>query len=200
MKYALFLLVGVPSLASIATAAPSCVAGTLADYIALGSGGCSVGSINFANFAYTAKASGGAPQIPPDKIQVSPGFVVPDAGALAFSAAWQVGPGQTQDSLIKYTVVPSSTTSTGSLTSQMGAAHPGKVGAIRISEMTNVGNLQVYSACSEVGCRSRTIDTLQFSPSAVGLQVVDHVKLTSTNGTTSLKEFTATFNYCPPCV
>jgi hypothetical protein len=181
-----------------AAAAPACVPGTLASYIALGSGGCSIQSVTFATFAYVAKSSGGAPQITPDQIQVNPTFAVPATSGFSFSAKWGVAAGQAQDSIIRYTIT-GPPTSTGSLQLQLGPFQVGSAGAVAVRESTTVGNLQVFAECAGM-CRSKTMDTLQFSPATAGLQVVDHVKLSATNGDTSLASFSAAFDYCPLCV
>lgn len=199
MKRTLISLVGFVASVSLATAAaPPCVPGTLATYIAQGSEGCSIGPLTVADFAYSTKASGGAQQIPPDHVQVSPSFAVPAAASLSFSANWQVTSGQTQDSFIKYTVVGAATAS-GELTLQLGAYQVG-FGTAVLNENTNIGNLRVFATCGEVACNSKTTDTLQFSPAAVGLQVVDHVKLSAILGPTSLSGFSAKFDFCPACV
>ncbi len=192
-----FLLSVVPTL----SAAPQgCLPGTLASYIALGSGGCSIGTIVVANFAYTPGATGGAQLIPPDQIQVSPIFSIPATAMLTFSAKWQAGAAQTQQSLIKYTVTGTATNA-GSLALQLGAFQSGAfMSNIAVNEHTNAGNLKVFANCGEVACQTKTTDMLQFSPASIGLQVSDRVKLSSALGTASLSSFTVKFDYCPACV
>jgi hypothetical protein len=151
-----------------------------------------------ANFAYSAKTGGGAQQIPPDQIKVAPSIGIPAAASLSFSANWQVTSGQTQDSFIKYTVV-GAVTNSGELTLQLGTYQVG-FGTAAVRENTNVGNLRVFATCGEVACSSKKADKLQFSPAAVGLQVVDHVRLSAILGPTSLSGFSATFDFCPLCV
>src|SRR5690242_2850835 len=98
------ILLGFTVLACVAPAKPlPCVSGTLSSYIALGAGGCTVGPVIFANFTYAADATGGAPQISPDEIKVTPSFTIPATGGFIFSSDWGVAAGQTQDSIIKYT-------------------------------------------------------------------------------------------------
>ncbi len=175
-------------------AAPACAPGTLASYIALGSGGCTAGQVTFANFAYTAKSSGGAPQISAEQIQVTPMIQIPATGGFTFSAKWSVTSGETQESIIKYTVT-GPPTSSGSLMLQLGTAHIG-VGSAAVYESTSSGNLQVYDSCHTT-CRSLPMAQLPFTPSSPVLSVTDHVKL---SGTASLSSYTALFDYCPLCV
>ena len=50
-----------------------------------------------------------------------------------------------------------------------------------VSENTSVGDTQVYLACGQ-NCRSKTTDTLDFTPVPGGIRVVNQVRLSSTNG------------------
>jgi hypothetical protein len=198
MRRTFLCLVGILSISSLASAAtPECVSGTLASYIALGSEGCSIGVVTFANFGYAAKARGDAQQIPPDQVKVDPLNVI-FSPRLSFSAKWTAGSGQTQDSFIKYTVQPDSAhTNTGILQLQFGTAQVGLFGTIAVWESTDIGELHVLTECTEV-CRSKKTDTLQFWPMGT-LQVTDHVSVVSRNGEASLSSFTATFNLCFLC-
>ena len=101
-----------------------CSPGTFADYIALGVSGCAIGNIEFVNFGYASNTAGGAPEITPDLIQVSPVMGVPASASLTFSAKWQTASGQSQESQIRYTVLVLSHRSSGSLTLQMGDSLP----------------------------------------------------------------------------
>lgn len=100
-------------------AAPLCVAGTLADYIALGAGGCEVGQATVAGFMSTSLL-GGAVEILPGDVNVTP-----DAGgtALDFGLGLSAGSGQLLDILILYSVSGGSFTS--NLLSLSGAAASG---------------------------------------------------------------------------
>ena len=71
------LVAGVPAGAS---AAP-CVAGSLADYIALGAGGCTFAGATLADFS--SGAAPGAIAIDPDAIFVTPAAIVPGGGGPA---------------------------------------------------------------------------------------------------------------------
>src|SRR6516165_7196212 len=86
-------------------APPTCMTGTLASYIALGAEGCTFNGNVFANFAYSASASGGATMIRADQITVVPLLILPETARFSFSAPWSVGKGQKQDSIISYTAV-----------------------------------------------------------------------------------------------
>jgi hypothetical protein len=73
------------------------------DYVALGSGGCMIDDKLFYDFTYTSAGSGGATAIPDDGVRVTP-ITIPFNPGFIFNAAWSVGPGQTLDSMINYTV------------------------------------------------------------------------------------------------
>jgi hypothetical protein len=201
MKQILLVTIALLCVVSTTFAAPApCVSGTLDTYIALGTTGCTVGSILFSGFHYGNKASGGAPLITANEIQVTPTFQVPEAGILNFSAKWQVSSGQSQDSYIRYSVSSTSvTSSSASLTLQLGTAQVGLIGEARVDEKTSVGDLSVYDQCIEV-CRSQAADTLTFTPATAVLPVLNHLRVVSTTGTTSLSGFSAAVNLCPPCV
>jgi len=201
MKPAFTATIGLLCLVSTALAAPApCAPGTLDTYIALGTTGCTVGNILFADFQYAHKASGGAQPIRANQIQVTPTLQVPEAGLLSFAAKWQVSSGQSQDSYIRYSVSGISGSSTSaSLTLQLGTAQVGLAGIARVDEDTNVGDLHVYVQCVEV-CRSQSADTLTFTPATAVLPVLNHLHVGATNGSTSLSGFSTTVNLCPPCV
>jgi hypothetical protein len=89
--------------------AGACSTGTLADYIALGSTGCTIDDKTFSDFAYS---KAGTFPIPATDIGVTPcpsafckntGVPLSEEG-FVFNAAWQVGPGQSLDSTITYAV------------------------------------------------------------------------------------------------
>ena len=201
MKRLLLVTLGLFFGVSMALAGPSpCASGTLDTYITLGATGCTVGNILFANFHYAHKASGGAQPIPANQIQVTPTLQIPEAGILGFAAKWQVLSGQSQDSYIRYSVSATSGSSTeASLTLQLGTVQVGLAGEARVDEDTYVGDLSVYVQCVEV-CRSQSADTLTFTPATTVLPVLNHLRVSSTNGNTSLSGFSATVNLCPPCV
>jgi hypothetical protein len=154
----------------------------------------------FANFSYHARAGGGAATITADQIMVTPLMVVPAAAKLNFSAPWSVDQDQTQDSVISYTIVPPPG---GAIPSQLqltlGAASVGGIiGDVAVHESTNVGDLNVFTRCTEV-CQTNTNGYLDFDPVSVVL-VRNHVHLAGGTGGASLKEFGATLDRCPLCV
>ena len=199
MKSATFVF-ALLSLAPMLTAGPlPCIPGTLASYIALGVSGCAVGNIEFVSFGYASRAGGGAPEIASDLIQVNPVLLIPEAASLAFSAKWQAAGGQSQESVIRYTVIAQSPHNSGSLTLTLGVAQAGQPGVVVAKENASVGDTQVYLECGQ-NCRSKTTDTLDFTPVPIEIHVVSQVRVSSSNGNSSLAGFTVLVNLCPPCV
>lgn len=80
----------------------SCSAGTLTDYMNLGSSGCTVGNLLFTDFAFNMSSTGGAVVPGASGIGVVP-ITSPNAG-LNFGVVEIVGPGQTADVTIDYIV------------------------------------------------------------------------------------------------
>jgi hypothetical protein len=179
---------------------PTCVAGTLADYIALGAQGCTLNGDVFANFSYVASASGGAATITADQITVTPLVVVPATARFNFSAPWSVDQDQTQDSVVRYTVVPPpGGTAPSQLQLTLGSAQVrGIIGSVMVDESTNVGELSVSVRCTEV-CQTKSKDSLNFDPVSVVL-VRDHVSLSGGTDGASLSEFGVALDRCPLCV
>jgi hypothetical protein len=190
----------VPVVPAVAGAAPPCASGTLASYIALGSSGCSIGSVTFVHFSYSARETGGAVKITPSQIKVTPSFAIPATAALTFSAPWRVTSSQAQDSIIKYLVISSVSSKSDMLMLQLGSDQVGSFSSVQVREKTTAGNLVVFRMCSEVACQTKNPTTLTFTPAATGLQLSDHVHLSANaTGDASLSGYTATFDYCPPC-
>ena len=183
----------------LSAASPPCFTETLASYITLGAEGCTFDGNVFANFTYSAKSTGGASIIRADQITVVPMFLAPETTRFIFSAHWSVSSGQSQDSVIGYTVVlPCGDTRTAQLDVALGSTHIGGIiGSATVDESTNVGKLSVFDRCTEV-CQTKTNDSLNFKPVSV-LLVADHVSLKGGNGGASLKEFTAQLNLCYLC-
>ena len=183
------------------SAAPAkCVTGTLADYIALGAQGCALNGDVFANFSYRAGADGGASTITADQITVTPLAVVPATAKFNFSAPWSVDPGQTQESVIRYTIVPpAGLTVPSELRLALGTAIVGGIiGHVRVRESTNIGKLSVFNQCTEV-CQIKANDSLDFDPVSVVL-VTHRVGLSGGSGGASLTDFGAALDRCPLCV
>jgi hypothetical protein len=184
---------------SVSAAPTACVNGTLADYIVLGAQGCTFNGDVFANFSYAAGASGGGATITADQILVTPRVIVPLGASLNFSASWSVDHGQTQDSVIRYTIVPppDGTTPSGLQVSLGPALVGGIIGAAAVHELTNVGNLTVFNRCTEV-CQEKTDDSLEFDPVSVVL-VTHRVRLFGGTGGASLDGFGAVLDRCILC-
>ena len=91
-------------LAPMAEAGP-CGIGTLASYIALGSAGCTVGSLAFTDFAFsTVSSSGGAVAVTAAGITVTPVIVGAKAGLNYASAGFGVTAGQSIQYLLAYAI------------------------------------------------------------------------------------------------
>jgi hypothetical protein len=85
---------------SLLQAAPICVSGSLAEYIALGPGGCTVGGALFADFDASVVDPAATP-ILPGEVSVSPLLSGTSLG-LTFSLTSSVGAGEFEDLLIHY--------------------------------------------------------------------------------------------------
>jgi hypothetical protein len=183
----------------LSAAPPTCTTGTLAGYIALGAEGCTFDGNAFANFNYSAKSSGGATIVRADQITVVPIFFAPETVRFNFSAAWNVGSGQSQDSVIGYTVVlPCGDTRAAQLNLFLGPTQIKNIfGSVTVEETTNLGKLSVFTRCTEV-CQTKTSDSLNFNPVSV-LLVTENVNVTGGNGGASLNEFAWQLNLCYLC-
>jgi hypothetical protein len=82
-----------------------CTADTLANYIALGSGGCNVGALTFMDFAFsTVSSSGGPIAVTAADITVTPVIAGNRAGLNYASAGFSVTAGQSIQYLLAYTI------------------------------------------------------------------------------------------------
>jgi hypothetical protein len=184
----------------LSAAPPTCVTGTLASYIALGAQGCTLNGDVFANFSYSADASGDAATITADQIIVTPLVIVPAVARFNFSAPWSVDRDQKQESVIRYTIVPPPG-GAAPFRLQLTLGTPlvgGIIGGVRVTEITNVGHLSAFVRCTEV-CQIKANDSLEFDPVSVVL-VSDHVSLSGGTGGASLSEFGAAVDRCSLCV
>ena len=184
----------------VSAAPTACVNATLADYIALGAQGCTLTGDVFANFSYVAGATGGAATITADQILVTPLLIVPAGASLNFSAPWSVDQEQTQESVIRYTIVPPpGGTLPSELQLRLGPALVGGIiGGVAVHEFTNVGNLTAIIRCTEV-CQEKINNSLDFDPVSVVL-VTHRVRLLGGTGGASLDGFGAALDRCPLCV
>ena len=78
----------------------ACVTASLATYITDGS--CTIGDLTFSGFSYTPTSVGAVTVPPAGSVTVNP--ITGTESGLEFDAGWAAGPGQLEDSLIKYTV------------------------------------------------------------------------------------------------
>jgi len=202
MKLSLWAALGCLLACGRLSAAPKpCVNASLADYIALGALGCTLNGDVFANFSYSSGAGGGAAAITADQITVTPFVVVPAAARLNFSAPWSVDQEQTQESVIRYTIVPPpGFTVPSQLQLALGSVRiAGIIGSVIVHETTNLGsNLSVFNRCTEV-CQDKTNATLDFDPVSVVL-VSHHVHLSGGTAGASLDQFGAVLDRCVFCV
>jgi len=100
-----------PFLCSLGVGAtPVCQLGTLADYIALGSMGCTINDKRFANFMSVHTAYGGATPATDTAIavapivQVGPAILDPGPGLLFSTGSWTAFAGQIVNTTISFTV------------------------------------------------------------------------------------------------
>lgn len=89
---------------SLGWSTPVCTGGSLADYIALGSGGCTIGDKLFSNFQYLASSGGGAVAPTATEVSVAPflGFGYPSI--VMASGGWTAFQGQFVNSSIGFKV------------------------------------------------------------------------------------------------
>lgn len=187
-----------------ATAAPNCVQGTLASYIALGAGGCIFDSALYNNFTYSPTSTTG---ISPANIIVTP-ILLPTPTlfpGLNFTAPWKVAAGQSEQSVIGYKVVPfppgaSPLPTVGVLTLDLGKSQVlGIIGSVTVQERTTMtsttGTLEVYDTCEEV-CRIKLSDSVTIAPVQT-LQTTITVSLSGGNGGASLSSFASSYAFGP---
>ena len=175
------LLVGVLVATSSMGWAGTCSSGTLADYIALGTAGCTIGDKTFSDFGYS---KAGTFPIPAADIGVTPcpsancthsGIPAGEEGFL-FSASWQVVAGQTLDSTIGYTVTSTSLIVDAFLSAAgLGPTNPSASGFVSIAEtLSNTTNaLGVGTPNTGLG----STDSLTF-PGVKSLDVIKDIALT----------------------
>ena len=198
---AFLLLLALPP---IANAAPNCVTGTLASYIALGSGGCIFDSALYRNFTYGPSSTTG---ITPAEIIVTP-ILLPTSTlfpGLNFSAPWKVAAGQSEQSVIGYNVVPyppeaSPVPLAGVLTLDLGQAQvSGIIGSVTVQERTTTasatGTLEVYEICADA-CTIKQRDSIAITPLQT-LQTTLTVSLSGGNGGASLSSFASDYAFGP---
>ncbi len=183
---------------SFAQSIRNCVTGSLASYIALGSGGCMFDSALYRNFTYTAASTNG---VTANDITVTP-ILLPTPTlfpGLNFTAKWSVVAGQSEQSVIGYNVVPfppeASPASTGAvLTLDLGQSQVlGIIGSVTVKETTSATSatdaLEVYEICADA-CSLKRTDSVTVTPIAP-LQTTIVVSLSGGNGGASLKSFAA---------
>ena len=189
---------------TLANAAPSCVRGTLASYIALGAGGCMFDNALYDNFTYAPTSTVG---ISPANIIVTP-ILLPTPTlfpGLNFTAPWSVAAGQSEQSVIGYRVVPYPPAGSPQPTSALLTLDLGQsqvlniIGSVTVQERTTMtsatGTLEVYDTCQEV-CRIKQSDSVSITPIQT-LQTTITVSLSGGNGGASLSSFASDYAIGP---
>jgi hypothetical protein len=192
------------ALPATAQAAHFCVRGTLASYIALGSGGCMFGSVLYHDFSFTSATANG---ISAATILVTPS-VLPtavDFQGLNFSpltsTAWSVGAGQSKQFGIGFSAVPfppyaNPLPGSAPLTLDLGPSHVfGIIGSVTVQEVTNAATLEVYDRCADA-CILKQTDTVTISPIQI-LQSSITVSLSGGSGGASLSGFATDYMVGP---
>lgn len=169
----LILLVSSPLMA-----APLLTVRSLADYIALGSGGGQIDDKLFYDFQYAGSGFGGAVAIPASGVWVTP-IITPFNPGLIFNTAWSVGPGQGLDSAIsfKVQVLPGGAPITDISATMAGY---GQVldGVVSVSETTNFGNIFLYDTSGG----TLASDEITFDPTTGIITVVKDIAVNGNNG------------------
>jgi hypothetical protein len=204
---AAYALLASPITQAQVAAGRNCVTGTLASYIALGSGGCMFEATLYRDFTYIAPVS---TTITPAQILVIPssgGSVMTPYPGLTFYAPWNVGADRSLTSTIGYNTVPfppnaSAEELATDLTLDLGTASVGGIiGSVEVTETVRDAStaspetLQVYEICEDA-CRLQKTDT----ESLAGLQSLTFALTVTLNGGTdgaSLNYFTANESYGP---
>jgi len=177
-------------------ASQPCVSGTLQDYIALGTTGCTFDGVTFANFSYQATTPG----VSAKNVQVvlfSPTSTDPE---LKFMGMWRAAGGETLQAVIKYTVQMPATGSSRQPLLQLllgPTAASGTVGSGEVDEATNVGNLSVFVKRNGSSFQFKRIAFLHFSPPSALKTVENKVTVMGGDKGTTLTYFFNTFNSNP---
>ncbi len=202
MTVCLLFLLG----AGLCFGAPLCQSGsTLQDYIALygpaaqGASpvGCQIDDKLFYNFDYLGgSASGGATAIPAAGIAITP-ITTPGSPGFMFNAAWSVGPGQTLDSPIAYSVLvlDGGKPIRGLFASMEGSgAVGGGLATVAETTMPDVGSIFLFNA----GAVRHTHEFLELSPSTLGpLRLVKDISVNGNNGFATVSVVTNRFYEIP---
>jgi hypothetical protein len=89
---------------SVGWSTPVCTSGSLADYIALGAGGCTIGDKLFSSFQYLASAGGGAVAPTSSEVSVAPFLGFGHPSIIFASGGWTAFQGQFVNSSIGFKV------------------------------------------------------------------------------------------------
>jgi hypothetical protein len=178
-----------------------CKKGTLASYIALGSGGCMFGSALYRDFTYTAATTD---PVSADDIIVDPVSAPTTSNefiGLNFSAPWNAGVDKSSVSMIGYNTVPfppvdGPAISGVDLTLDLGPVTIGGIiGGVTVQEQVTTSaiasttSLEVYDICAD-GCSLVSTDSVTLSPAST-LQTTLTISLSGGTGGVSFKNFAA---------
>jgi hypothetical protein len=160
---------------------------TLADIIGLGS--ITIGDKTFSHWDYIGSADGGATAISAAGITVTTVDQFLNPG-LIFSAAWSVGPGQSLDSKIFYTVeVLEGGAPISDISASMGGFGTEDGGVVTVAETTTVGNLFLTPNNPE--------DLINFDPTMGPINVLKDIAVNGNTGFAAVSDVRNSFSEVP---
>ncbi|MGA2650094.1 MAG: hypothetical protein ABSF28_06215 [Terracidiphilus sp.] len=207
MKSKILLLAAIALLSAPSTFAQEfvqCQRGTLASYIALGSGGCMFNSALYRDFTYTVATTNA---VSANDIIVDPVSAPTTSNEflglnfLALTTPWSAGVDTSSVSVIGYNTVPfppaeGPAVSGVGLTLDLGTATIGGIigGATVTEQVTTAGvasttDLEVYDICAD-GCSQRRTESVTLSPAST-LQTTLTISISGGTGGASLSNFAA---------
>ena len=191
------IVAGMLALASLVSASPICVPGTLASYISLGAGGCMIGTNTVSNFIALSGTSGATPiSTASVNITTSGGTSNP---TLLFTVSQSPGQGAAVETIFDYRIAAN--TYTNSTLTLSGSSETGSGG---VTDLQNICIGGTWGASGVTACSSgktaslTTVDGIQNMDSsaltaAAFLSVTDDIELDGpATGAVGTDSFTAT--------